>query len=316
MIAFYMAEEGFPLGKKDSSGRQWMKAGDFDVSVHFNQYGLRDTKNLRHSTQNDIFVVGDSFSFGHGVEEHERYSNILEDFLKSPVYNIGIPTNFDGYEKLVAYAQEQGATIRTLLVGICMENDLQNYEPSSSRPPSSPVREDHSSYHNNVTKNAFFKLKIYLGGRSALYKLLISLFHQNEYLNKFAIATGIMDSYTDGVNRAHYSETVLERSVQRVQRLQGARNIPQLIPVLIPSRALWVGENRQTEIKVHDRFVTLLQQAGYSVIDLRPEFEATNNPMQFHFKHDGHWNTTGHRKAAEIIFEHLQALSSLAAPTK
>ena len=311
MIKFYVTEEGFPLGKKNSSGHQWMKAGDFDVTVRFNQYGLRDEKDLQRSTKDDIFVVGDSFSFGHGVDEHQRYSNILEEFSKIPVYNISIPTNFDGYEKLTAYAKRQGATIHTLLVGICMENDLQAYAPSP--PPSSQtvVKEDNTSYYNNVTKAAFFKLKIYLGGQSALYNLLISLFHQNTFFNKLAITLGIIDNYHDGINRVRYSEKVLERSVQRLQRFQSDQKIPHMFPIIIPSRALWIGENRETERKVHNRFVELLQQAGYQVIDLLPAFEAAGNPLQFHFEHDGHWNTAGHRQAAETIFDQLQALKNL-----
>jgi hypothetical protein len=127
MLEFYQNQDGVPLARENSISRQWRNTGDYNVAVRINQYGFRDSKDLSLSTVNDIFVVGDSFSFGYGVEEDERYSNLLETKLNTPIYNISIPTDFDGYEKLIAYAQKNGATINHLIIGVTMENDLANY---------------------------------------------------------------------------------------------------------------------------------------------------------------------------------------------
>ena len=64
MVRFSYNDEGILLGKPNSIWHHWMKAGDFNVTVRFNQYGLRDIKDLQNSTPNDWFVVGDSFSVG------------------------------------------------------------------------------------------------------------------------------------------------------------------------------------------------------------------------------------------------------------
>jgi hypothetical protein len=311
MVEFYYDENGVLLGKKNSGAHQWMKAGDFDIQVRFNQYGFRDTKDLQMSTTHDFFVVGDSFSFGHGVAEDKRYSNILESLLGVLVYNISIPTDFDGYEKLIKYAQQQGATIKNLIIGVCMENDLKNYanpesEQNRTLPTSSQSKPETSPYYNKIKAGKFLRIKIFLGKQSALYNMLISLFHQNRMLKDLASKFGIMDQYADGINRFAYSEAVLRQTSQRLVRLQTDCQIPNVMIVVIPSRALWIGDNRECEFQAHTEFVTILRAAHFNVVDLRSVFEADGNPFQYHFQHDGHWNQQGHHKAAEAIARQIK----------
>lgn len=308
MVKFYYNDNGVLLGEKNSTSHHWMKAGDFNVTVRFNQYGLRDVKDLKRSTAHDIFVVGDSFSFGHGVEETKRYSNLLESMLGFPVYNISIPTDFDGYEKLIEYAQQHGAIIKNLIIGVCMENDLKNYQES---PNTSLVQGDVeevseiSPYYNKVKKADFFHLKIFLGEKLALYNVLISIFHRNAFLREIAVKSGIIDKYADGINLMVYSEEILGSSYKRLQKLRINREIPHVTVLIIPSRALWLGDNQEIESKVHHHFVSLLKQQSFDVVDMRSLFEKSGNPFQHHFTHDGHWNELGHRRAAEALFSYL-----------
>jgi len=313
MVKLYFNQDGVLLGRENSEFHHWMKAGDFNVTVRFNQYGLRDVKDLKHSTASDLFVVGDSFSYGHGVEEYQRYSNLLEARLGKPVYNISIPTDFTGYEKLVRYAIEHGATIQRLIVGICMENDLQNYgnQPSDSQivvsSPPSNAPSDSTPYYDKIHRGMFFRLKILLGRKLALYNAIISLFHQHPFLNTIAVRYGIIDDYTDALSRLTYSEKILGKSCEKLLALRQKYAISEMILLLIPSRSLWLGDNQEVEAKMHARFATLLREHGFTVVDLRPVFEASGNPMQYHFQHDGHWNAAGHQKAAAELFTSLNA---------
>ena len=116
------------LSHRNSSKRQWKNTGDYNVEVYSNHLGLRNRKNLKNSDENWIYVVGDSFSFGHGVSEGKRFSNLLETKYKiGEVVNISIPTDLDGYEKLISYAKINGAQIKHLILGFCMENDFKDY---------------------------------------------------------------------------------------------------------------------------------------------------------------------------------------------
>ncbi len=94
-VVFHM-EGGVPLGPKSYVGRHTNNTTDYDVTVRINAYGFRDTKDLKDSRERDFFVVGDSFGFGWGVDEEDRYSNLLASMLESEVYNISVPTDIEG----------------------------------------------------------------------------------------------------------------------------------------------------------------------------------------------------------------------------
>jgi len=67
-------------------------------------------------------VVNFCFQYG------KRYSDDqLNQMIGRPVYNISIPADIVGYQKLLFYARSRGANISTLIVGLCMENDLLDY---------------------------------------------------------------------------------------------------------------------------------------------------------------------------------------------
>ena len=124
--------EPFAIGPPNHTLWHGSPKGDFNVPMKFNQYGFRDAKDVKNSTPDDWFSVGDSFTLGFGVNEDERYSSLLEKKLlavgsQARVFNIGIPGNFVDYQRLVKYAEKNGAKIRHLTVGVCMDNDLADY---------------------------------------------------------------------------------------------------------------------------------------------------------------------------------------------
>ena len=300
MVRFYLGGDDLPLAEKNFVGRQWNSKGDYNVAVMINKFGFRDKKDLRMSTANDLFVVGDSFSFGFGVEEKDRYSNLLESKLGVPIYNISIPTDFDGYEKIVKYAQQNGAPIKNLLIGVCMENDLYNYD--------SHIDE---IYFTRKGRDPFASVKGYLGLYSAAYNALASVVHHNTFLTQMAIKLGfVVDNY-DGMYQQTYSENVLKSSTHRLVKLIKDRHVPNVVVVIIPSRALWVGDNITTQLKMHNDFVRLLEEIGLEVIDLRFAFEDGGDPLQYHFRNDPHWNNKGHLKVSEVISAYFRAKETL-----
>src|SRR3989344_1702591 len=86
---FLVSSEGHHYMKSDYSGR--FKCITFDTIVKTNSYGFRD--NEFNITENGIILLGDSITFGHGVEQDETFAQILENDLSSKgieVYNLGV----------------------------------------------------------------------------------------------------------------------------------------------------------------------------------------------------------------------------------
>jgi hypothetical protein len=227
---------------------------------------------------------------GWGVEERERYSDLLDEMLGERVYNIAIPTDLLGYARLVGHAEKQGARVRRLIVGVCMENDLLDYDALGEL----PVRD------TEVTGLRW--LKGWMTANSGLYLAVTTLVHQQPFLREAAVRRGLIVDNLAGMRRNEFSEAVLAMSVERLRRLVERYEATVLV---IPSRGLWVGGREANEARVHDRFLELLREAGMDVVDMRPIFEATGDPMQFYFANDGHWNGRGHARTADALRAHL-----------
>ncbi len=86
---FLISDEGYHYMKSNYNGR--FKCITFDTMIKTNSYGFRD--NGFNITENGIILLGDSITFGYGVEQDETFAQILENDLSSKgtdVYNLGV----------------------------------------------------------------------------------------------------------------------------------------------------------------------------------------------------------------------------------
>jgi hypothetical protein len=310
--------DGTAIGPPNVTSRQIKNTGDFDVAVEFNQLGFRDRKSLQAAPAGSLFVVGDSFAFGWGVEESDRFSNRLEKLLARPVFNIAVGSaDFDGYDTLIRYAQSHGARIDRLIVSVCMENDLRVYETSPStgsqelagrsedRLPDRPLP-DGPQGEEPLPLQTTADLKSWLARRSALRFAVTRAVHSTPWLRSGAIRLGLVIPNAKDAAESDISDEAIGSSVSRLRRLIGTRSAVVLI---IPSRGLWVGrdDHRKTVQAAHRSFVRQLRDSAIAVVDVMPLLEREGNPMAYHFAYDGHWNAEGHRIAADALAQYLHA---------
>ncbi|MDA1090648.1 MAG: hypothetical protein O3A85_10095 [Proteobacteria bacterium] len=297
-IRFVAGKGDMPdLGPKNTTLRQIKNTGDFDVSVKFNKYGLRDSKDFAESTPEDYFVVGDSLSFGWGVEENQRYSDLLQAVLKRPVYNLCIPGGFDNFEKTINYAKQHGAKVKKLIMAISMGHNLAIYEDKGKAEDKPPP----------PTALGFLRsIKPILTSNSAFYFLVTSFIHKNDGLKKFATDWGLITPNLEGIAHKAYSPAVIESTAQRAARL--ARQYDTLV-LIAPSRALWFGteEEKKTARRIHREFIARLAELGLKVVDVRTTFEKEADPLKNYFVNDGHWSPQGHAAAAKALIKYLGA---------
>lgn len=277
------------LGKPDTETRQTKNTGDFDVAVRINSHGLRDANDVATAGSDDILVVGDSFTWGWGVEAQDRFSDQLQVLTGRRTFNLSTPTDIDGYAALLDYARKLGSRAGRVVIAICMENDLHLYgEVQPDQPP----------------PGGGGALKDWLASHSALYLLAVTTVQQTPWLRDLAVKAGLIVPNLEGIAKNDYDPATIDSSANRLREI--AERYRTLV-VLIPSRALWIGNSHSqaVENRVHTAFVVALQRRGIDVLDLQPVLEAQLAPLAYHFANDGHWNVRGHALAAHAISQHL-----------
>lgn len=275
------------LGRPGTVARQAKNTGDYDVPVRINMHGLRDDNDVSTATPDDVLVVGDSFTWGWGVETRDRFSDRLQILTGRRTFNLSTPTDIEGYAELLAYARSLGARADRVVIAVCMENDLRHYAARSDGEASPPDT---------------VPFRHWLSTHSAFYLFALTVVHQTPWLRTLAVWAGLITPNLEGISRNDDDPAIVAASADRL--LDIARRYRALV-VLIPSRALWVGPSRAVEDRVHQAFVAALRQRGIDVLDLRPLLEAKGTPLAYHFANDGHWNPEGHALAAQAISQHL-----------
>lgn len=275
------------LGVPGAASRQRKNSGDFDVAVRINRHGLRDDLDVATAGPGDVLVLGDSVAWGWGVEAPDRFSDRLRGLLGRRVFNVSAPTDLEGYRELLAYAERLGGHPGQVVLALSMETDLVPDEvPESGQ--------------------GGFKLpglKVWLESNSAAYRLLTTVVHQTPWLRDIAVRLGLIVPNLRGISRTPDGDRALATSADTVADIARGR---RMLVVLVPSRGLWAGDERDREDAVHRRFGAALQARGVEVLDLRPLMEAGGRPLGYHFANDGHWNPEGHRLAAEAIARRLR----------
>jgi len=280
-------------GPANKIARQRKNTGDYDVEVRFNRHGLRDSEDVALAQKGDWVVVGDSFSFGWGVKQTERFSDLVADDLDRAVYNVAIPGDLDHYEKLLAYAEREGADTSRVILGLCVENDVIDYELKRS------------SLNEVVATPAIVALKRKMGRYVATYRALTEVAHSMPRARKVAVSAGVVQP-GNVASHAPLSAQSIRSTVARVLAIAENR---ELVVLLIPSRQVFNPSEKTKARAQHRALVELLHDAHLQVVDPLAEFDRGENPLQdFYFEHDGHWNSRGHAIAArELVQEIIQS---------
>lgn len=237
-----------------------------ELTVHSNSYGFRSNRELsKTSDKIEILVLGDSFVFGEGVEEDERFTNILERLQPNwQVDNLGM-TGW-GPDLMLMALEKVGLSVNPDAVVLCIyTHDFRRIRP----------------YYAGIG----FKIPRY---KLKSGKLTRTSYPKQPVREKLYLVQAIRNAYWTYTN-ATYSlmEVILNRFIE-------LSSVCQFKPILIflPGRG-------DTKIDKERRFwlSDYAQRKAISFLDLtdtihskkRNEVFITNNP---------HLNPTGHHLVA------------------
>lgn len=275
-IEFTYAVGPLMLGSPDTQYRLASGTRDHEVSVRINSHGLRDSNDVATAGADDILVVGGAYAWGWGVDAQERFSDRLQILTGRRTFNLATLTGIEGYTALLAYAKGLGSRAGRAVVTIDLEKDLR---PAGQGRPSPNGASDGATW---------------LTRHSALYQVATRAFERT--------ASPGTTSSRQVVPRNTYDTAIIEAAADRLEKI--AEQYRATV-VLIPSRALWIGDGRSDEERIATAFTVALQRRGIDVLDLQPVLEAQGTPLSHYFADDGHWTADGHALVARAISQHL-----------
>ena len=285
--------------------------------IHINADGFRDSEHSLHKEAGvfRIMVIGDSFTFGQGVNLEDTYSKYLERLLNSKVMTAEvINCGVIGYgmwqylevlkRKVIPYKPDLvilGIFIDDITTSVPPYKNLENWAGTN------PFAKDASdimnhSYVWNFFENwsTIFETKYryrrgypYLKGIEERKKATGPA-HPETTWHQIMYGTLPKQTYFD------FSQTLKE-----FIRTCEAANIQPLI-VLIPDAAQLHDPKRQAV----NRFVKdTCREIGVPLVDVTERFEREKDPRTLYlFPLDAHTSPKGHRLIAESIFQKLQKL--------
>lgn len=307
---FDYVRPGLPKSGMPNSEVPMFSLGEYDLRIRFNHHGLRDKRDITEAGAGELIFLGDSQTFGYGVQEGARFSELVGEKLNVSTYNLSLPTDIRGYKQLLDFATKNGAHGQRLVVGLSMETDISAYPPLGQSVEQQAQPADHVELD---FKARLLQLKIWLREHSALYFAVTDFVHHSPVLRDLAFNAGLIvnaepdDPDSPVVKNQVWNPQFIKQTVAALQDLCAGHDCTVAI---IPSRALWTNKDPQTEARVHDALVGMLRTQGFTVVDPRSRMEAGGAPLKYFFPVDGHINQSGHVLVAEMIARAIIAKSS------
>lgn len=277
-----------------------------------------------------ILAIGDSFTFGVGVDARDAFPEVLERDLdaESPgawtVRNGGV----GGYGPLRSahhlFASQADWRPDVVVHLLYLGNDLEDPRPLTFR--TDPVVRDGRMI--TPREHALVRIRMYLRVRSHLYAFV----RQHAYGLYVASGLAKRSQYLDPMGLREWPPRVVNESWpagrEAIESIRDwcEENGARYLVVLAPTR--WqVDEDswrryRDAWERAEDAFErdhaqrvvrTELAEAGVEVLDLLPEMrEATAAGEHLYFRRDMHWTRNGHRVAARAVRRRLDELGWIA----
>ncbi len=169
--------------------------GYFESTFSTNSLGLRGpeiSKEKRPGEQR-VLLVGDSFTWGYGVNDNQTFAARLEQLLEGvKVINLGVTAY--GLEQEYRYLQSEGLSYNPdlVVINICA-NDIEDYHPKNGLGSGFPLPPRKALNASDPNSSLPLKTKKFLGEKSALYSFVIGRVNSDRRLLRFLVRIGVKE---------------------------------------------------------------------------------------------------------------------------
>jgi lysophospholipase L1-like esterase len=272
---------------------------DFDVLVRSDANGFRErqTTNAPGPGSPLCLVLGDSYTWGWGVENGEVFTDVMQNELGSlaDVRNCGVNAYGTLQELLLLQrCLTNGLRPRLVIVMFCFNDFYDNINPAAVR-PSLAVDGERVTLRNHPVAER-------IEGPFGKLVKQSHLFSAIDYMLAF---TKEKRRTTELQRQAFPNRTVAAGPrAAMAYTLAGFKQTCDragagLWFVRVPAfNEFLPGADAETG----DTLKALCDQAGVQLLELAPEFRATGNrPTDFYFPHDAHWTAKGHQLVGRTL---------------
>lgn len=312
-------------------GREHEHEGEFAVAVEINRDGYRQGEIApKRPGEIRMVAIGDSFTFGEGVEAEEAWPRALRAVLERStarpveVINAGVPGRWTDEYYLELKARSLGLEPDVVLLGFFVGNDVDGEDarahvwsrvdaaglPLAVTVPGLRVQDGHrvksrtkSRWRLPVVRDSHLAQLFFDGGKALL-----------DAWRPPALAEEVAYSPVDTAETKAVVERV-ERLLVAMAELCRASRV-ELVVVMIPTReqvhpeAVPPGRVRDWE-KPQRHFRAFLTRAGIPFLDLLPSVrKAASEGASLYYRFDAHWTARGHALAAAAVADFLRTTAS------
>lgn len=314
----------------------------FDVTYHSNSHGARDVERTMQSDRPRVVVLGDSMTEGYGVEDAQRFTNILEKETGIEHLNFGTSGTFGTTQYYLLYkALARTFSHSAVLIGMLPTNDFWDNDieygkavfPDRYRPylvgeyPNyrlsyyqksieQSVFRDSVSWRSRAARilaeftysyNAFAYFKQLVAARKAPVPAEARRTREQDFF-RARPASGIPSRPYSGFYDYRKDQLDLVKyTFAQIKQLAGSREVVVVLLPVAPDFARFDPAAPVTPLSTE--LGQFAEASGMKLVDLLPEMYArVKAGDNYILPCDGHWNAQGQAAAARYQMARLALL--------
>jgi hypothetical protein len=310
------------LGRPDSLLGYTMRPGyvgrqrsrEYNVKIRTNSFGLRGGEPDTSRTRRNILILGDSFTFGHGVAEEQTYAGRLQaqlDSVQPGVYQV-INAGVMGYDNVqeLRYLERCCPVFQPVIVVLSVypANDLlDNLLPEEVRAQNLQGDAENRNFFvrhsrflwvlRSAAANLKGKARYRRGADSeAMARSQHLLIPEFSGISEPYLAA--MDSILAEFGNLAQKHRFLPLVMLIPSRLQFNASDQAFTSKLIPNHTL--DFNRPTSL-----VEAIAVRRGIPCLNLEQCLRGTPTPERCYFRFDKHFNAEGHARTAEFLLREI-----------
>jgi hypothetical protein len=308
------------------------------VSFSIDRHGFRETSDLHQAR---IFALGDSFTFGWGLDQADSWPKLLEKGLGQPVYNLGTHDASPKQEvELLGYllkSQPDHVTIHELFWMIYEGNDLEDgyeslvvrkgatedflagtiLEPIASLPR---TIKHQSIIHNLQTGRSVVRA---IGRNAAAYdpfevdgvKLVTPLYHSPKFGYRLFVPRHLkIVAESASYVQTHPNRPALDQAFADMAALAQKHRFHVTVLIMPTAERLYAPYFEHfPAISEQPHFIRYIEalsnRMGFETMSFETLMKPYSEKELLYFRDDDHLNRRGSEVVVEILMEHIRLRS-------